>query len=190
MQEQQQSTLELPPLLHVGIVVLDLSTAAGDFERRWGTRVTEIADLTLVDALYHGRRSTISLRRGFIKSGASEIELIQPVSSSPFGDFLRERNGGGVHHLAYSVDDIEPYLSKLNPTSTELVLDAELPGSGGRIVCIDGFAHGPAIELIQCTRSEPAGPHRRGGSVTNVEPDDCQSKARPAHSRSGWSRRE
>ncbi len=126
--------LDPPALHHVGIVVLDLNSAAADFERRWGTRVTDITDITLHEALYHDRPTTISLRRGLIWSGASALELTQPLSDSPFSDFLKERKGDGVHHLAYVVDDIDSYLERLKPTCAELVLDATSPGNGSRVV--------------------------------------------------------
>jgi hypothetical protein len=140
--------LDLPPLHHVGIVVLHMSEAAADFERRWGTHVTDIADFTF-NALIHDRPATISLRRGVIQSGGSQIELIQPLSESPLSDFLNERKGDGVHHLAFVVDEIEAYLDRLKPTCAELVLDAWLPNEAGRVVYLDGFAHGPAVELIE-----------------------------------------
>jgi methylmalonyl-CoA/ethylmalonyl-CoA epimerase len=146
---------DLPPLLHVGIVVLDLDAAAANFERRWGVHVTDITDVTLDDALYHDRVARVSFRRGLIRSGASQIELTQPLSDSPFSDFLRERKGDGVHHLAYIVKDIGPYLERLKPTCAELVLDARLPGDDSRVVVIDGFAHGPSIELIQRNPGAP-----------------------------------
>ena len=141
--------IDLPPLLHVGIVVINMADAARNFQRRWGTQVTDIVDVTLKDALYHDRPTTIWFKRGVIRAGGSQIELTQPLSDSPFSDFLNVRKGDGVHHLAYFVDEIEPYLESLKTTSAEIVLEARLPGNGGRVVYLDGFAHGPAIELIQ-----------------------------------------
>ena len=140
---------ELPSLLHVGIVVSDLEAAASDFERRWGSRLNDIADITLQDSLYHGRPATVRFRRGLLRAGDSHIELTEPVSDSFFSDFLKLRKGDGVHHLAYVVDDIDVYLERLKPTCSELVLDARLPGGGSRVVYIDGFAHGPTVELLQ-----------------------------------------
>lgn len=142
--------LDLPPLHHVGVVVIDLVAAASDFERRWGAKVRDVRELRLRSARYHGQPTDISVLTGLIRSGASEVELVQPLSSaSPFADFLKLRKGDGVHHLAYIVDDIDAYLQRLRPTSAELVLDAVLPDDGGRTVYLDGFAHGPTIELIQ-----------------------------------------
>jgi hypothetical protein len=140
---------DLPTLQHVGIVVLDMAAAASDFERRWGMHVADVVDVTLGDVRYHNRLTTIAFRRGVIDSGACQIELTQPLSDSPFRDFLRERRADGVHHLSYLVDDIDGYLDRLKPTWAELVLDARLPGKDSRVVLLDGFAHGPAVELVE-----------------------------------------
>jgi methylmalonyl-CoA/ethylmalonyl-CoA epimerase len=141
--------LELPPFVHVGIVVRDLDATAATFERIRHLRVTDVAHVTLEDAIYHGRQATISFRRGLISSGISQIELTQPLSDSPFADFLGKRKADGVHHLAYHVEDVDWYLERLQRTYAKVVLEARLPGGGNRVVLVDGLAHGHSIELIE-----------------------------------------
>ena len=44
----------------------------------------------------------------FTELGPMELELIQPVSGqSIWADFLREK-GGGIHHIRFNVDELEP----------------------------------------------------------------------------------
>ncbi len=147
--------LSLPPLHHVGVVVEDIAAAAADYERRWNVTAGPVHDLTFPDAHLHGRRADLSARYSFVDTGASQIELIQPVSSeaSPYTKFLEANGGDGVHHLAYFVDSIDGYLEQLRAVGepVDLVLDAEVPG-GGRFVYLDGLAHGPVIELIEAPR--------------------------------------
>jgi catechol 2,3-dioxygenase-like lactoylglutathione lyase family enzyme len=141
--------LKLPPMLHVGIVVADMEKAAADYERLWGVETEGIVELEGTAATYRGEPITLSARYGFIRSGASEIEFIEPLSEpSPYSDFLRANGGDGIHHLAYLVDDIDPYLEHFG-AEAELLLDAAMPGDGGRFVYVDGVAHGATIELIQ-----------------------------------------
>jgi hypothetical protein len=98
--------LALPPLWHVGMVVFDLDGAATNFERRWGTHVTDVSNVTFENALFHHRPATIAVRRGLISSGSSQIELTQPLTQPPpFTDFLEQRKGDDAQHLAYVVDD-------------------------------------------------------------------------------------
>jgi hypothetical protein len=53
--------------------------------------------------LFRGVPTDVSARYRFIDSGASQIELIEPLSSpSPYTEFL-DGHGEGVHHLAYFV---------------------------------------------------------------------------------------
>ena len=141
--------LALPPLYHIGIVVRDMDAASADFEARWGAATERIIELDCA-SVFRGAKTHLRARYGFIATGASEIELIQPVDDepNPYNEFLAD-NGEGVHHLAYIVDSIGAYLDHV-PDHEELavVSDAALP-MGGRFVYVEGAAHGPLIELIE-----------------------------------------
>ncbi|MFD5753479.1 VOC family protein [Streptomyces sp. NPDC127033] len=140
----------LPPLLHVGIVVADLDRAAADYERRWSVEVERVRDLDFTTARFHGQETSCSARYGFVNTGASEIELIQPLSGrSPYTEFL-ETAGEGVHHLAYVVGSIDQHLAALHEAGEEprVAFDATIADQA-RFVYLDGLAHGPVIELIE-----------------------------------------
>ena len=147
----------LPPLAHVGIVVADLERAAADYERRWGVTTEQVQDLALDDARLHGKQAGTSARYGFISTGASQIELIQPLAApSPYTEFLEANGGDGVHHLAYIVDGIDPFLEHLREAGETadvgFTTSFTFPGIGsGRFVYLDGIMHGPVIELIEMT---------------------------------------
>ncbi|GAB2604966.1 VOC family protein [Kribbella endophytica] len=146
--------LSLPALHHVGVVVEDVVKAVADYERWWGVTAGPVHDLTFPGAHLRDVEADLSARYCFIDTGASQLELIQPVSdSSPYTEFLQANGGEGVHHLAYFVDSIDTYLEQLRDTgeAVELVLDAVVPG-GGRFVYVDGLAHGPVVELIETPR--------------------------------------
>ena len=148
-------SLVLPPLAHVGIVVEDLERAAADYGRRWGVNIEPVVDMALDDALLRGEAASTSARYGFISTGASQIELIQPLGApSPYLEFLEANGGGGVHHLAYMVDRIDPFLDQLRDAGEEVNVGFSssftFPGLGsGRFVYLDGLMHVPAIELIE-----------------------------------------
>ena len=147
----------LPPLAHVGTPVADLERAAADYERRWGVTTEQVQDLALDDARLHGKQAAASARYGFISTGASQIELIQPLTApSPYTEFLKANGGDGVHHLAYIVDGIDPFLEHLREVGDTVDVDFTTsftyPGIGsGRFVYIDGLMHGPLTELIEIT---------------------------------------
>ena len=145
----------LPPLAHVGIVVPDLERAAADYERRWGVTTDQVVDIALDDARLRGTPAATSARYGLISTGASQIELIQPLETpSPYTEFLEANGGEGVHHLAYVVDDIDRYIEHLRDAGetvdVSFATSATFPGWGsGRFTYVDGLMHGPAIELIE-----------------------------------------
>lgn len=85
----------------------------------------------------------------FLSVGESKIELLEPTSpDSPVAKFL-EKNGPGIHHLAYGVDDIEAAIAKLVASGTRMI-DAA-PRSG---------AHGARIAFIH--------PKSSGGVLTEL----------------------
>ena len=85
----------------------------------------------------------------FLSVGESKIELLEPTSpESPVAKFL-EKNGPGVHHLAYGVDDIEAAIAKLSTQGTRMI-DA-VPRNG---------AHGARIAFIH--------PKSSGGVLTEL----------------------
>lgn len=143
--------LALAQLAQVGIVVSDLQPAAADFERRWGARVTDKAETTLSRVSYAARTTEISVRHGFIRHCAPDVELLEPLSDrSPYADFLKMRRGDGVRtQIAHFVDDIDRSLARLRSAPAEVTLDGYLPTASGRFIHVDGFAHGPTLELIQ-----------------------------------------
>ncbi|MFE3496443.1 VOC family protein [Streptomyces sp. NPDC059169] len=140
----------LPPLLHVDIIVEDSDRAVADYENRWQVEAEQITDLEFSTAEFHGKEVSASARYGFIRTGASEIELIQPLNGrSPYTEFL-ELHGEGVHHLAYVVASIDQYLESLRRAgeAVRITFDAWVAGQT-RFVYLDDLAHGPAIELIE-----------------------------------------
>jgi methylmalonyl-CoA/ethylmalonyl-CoA epimerase len=91
------------------------------------------------------------VRVAFFKIGESQIELLEPTSDdSPIAKFL-EKRGGGIHHIAVLVDDIEVALAKHHEAGARLI-DTE-PRTGAhnmRIAFIHPKASGGVLmELCQ-----------------------------------------
>jgi methylmalonyl-CoA/ethylmalonyl-CoA epimerase len=69
--------------------------------------------------------------------GESKIELLEPTSAeSPVAKFL-EKNGPGIHHLAYEVNDIEAAIAHLVASGARMI--DENPRNG---------AHGTRIAFV------------------------------------------
>jgi methylmalonyl-CoA/ethylmalonyl-CoA epimerase len=69
--------------------------------------------------------------RGFDASG-SLVELLEaPDDSSPIGKFITRR-GPGIHHICFSVDDLDATLSKCREAGIEMVDATPRIGAEGK----------------------------------------------------------
>ena len=91
------------------------------------------------------------VRVAMLPIGESRIELLEPTSEdSPISKFL-EKRGGGIHHIAVEVDNIEAALAKLKERGMRLIDEAPRIGAEG---CLVAFVHpasanGVLLELVQ-----------------------------------------
>ena len=89
--------------------------------------------------------------------GESRIELLEPTSNdSPISKFL-EKRGGGIHHIAVEVEDINAALAKLKSQGMRLIDESPRVGAEG---CLVAFVHpasanGVLLELVQQTDESP-----------------------------------
>lgn len=132
--------MKLLNLDHTAIAVGDLDAAIAGYEDRY--RVTP---------LYRETVESQGVEEAMIPVGGSFIQLLCPLSpESPVGRFI-ERNGEGLHHVAFAVVDIESALSHLAERHAALIdHHPRLGGRGARIA----FVHpkdlgGTLIELVE-----------------------------------------
>ncbi|MEO6656326.1 MAG: methylmalonyl-CoA epimerase [Pyrinomonadaceae bacterium] len=91
------------------------------------------------------------VRVAMLPIGESRIELLEPTSEdSPISKFL-EKRGGGIHHIAVEVDDIEAALARLRLQGIRLIDESPRVGAEG---CLVAFVHpsasnGVLLELVQ-----------------------------------------
>jgi methylmalonyl-CoA/ethylmalonyl-CoA epimerase len=132
--------MKLLNLDHVAIAVHDLDSAVAGYRERYR-----------VEPLYREVVEEQGVEEAMIPVGGSFIQLLQPLSpDSPVGKFL-EKNGEGLHHVAYAVTNIDHALSHLHEQGARLI--DETPRIGGRGAKI-AFVHpadmgGTLIELVE-----------------------------------------
>ncbi|SRR5258706_11216988 len=91
------------------------------------------------------------VRVAMLPIGESRVELLEPTSEdSPISKFL-EKRGGGIHHIAVEVDDIEAALARLKSQGMRLIDETPRVGAEGSLVA---FVHpsssgGVLLELVQ-----------------------------------------
>ena len=91
------------------------------------------------------------VRVAMLPLGESRIELLEPTSDdSPISKFL-EKRGGGIHHIAVEVEDIEASLKTLKEKGMRLIDETPRVGAEGCLVAFihPSSANGVLLELVQ-----------------------------------------
>lgn len=127
---------------HTAIAVADLDAAVDDFRDQYG-----------VEPLYREVVESQGVEEAMLAVGGSHVQLLQPLAAdTPVGRFL-QRNGEGIHHVAFQVADIEAALAHLAEQGVQLIDAEPRSGEGGQKIA---FVHprafaGTLIELVEVT---------------------------------------
>ena len=98
------------------------------------------------------------VRVAMLPIGESRVELLEPISEdSPISNFL-EKRGGGLHHVAVRVDDINAALDRFKRQGVSLIDESPRIGAEG---CLVAFVHpkaagGVLLELVQTADEDAA----------------------------------
>ncbi|PVW15195.1 methylmalonyl-CoA epimerase [Marixanthomonas spongiae] len=125
---------------HIGIAVKNISEANKVYTRLLG---------------YEHYKTENVEREGvttsFFKCGESKIELLEATNpDSPIAKFI-EKKGEGIHHIAFSVKNIEKEIERLKQEGFTVINEAPKKGADNKLVV---FLHpkstnGVLIELCQ-----------------------------------------
>jgi methylmalonyl-CoA epimerase len=99
----------------------------------------------------------------FLPVGESRVELLEASRpDSPIGKFIAKR-GGGIHHVTFHVEAIQPVLDRLKARGVPMLDDAPRPGaSGSRVAFLHPRAAGGVlVELVE----KPDGAARRDPGI-------------------------
>jgi len=105
---------------HIGIVVKNLDDAIRLYEKLFGLecyKIEEVADQ--------------KVRTAFFLIGQTKIELLESTDpDGPIGKFI-EKRGEGVHHIAFSVENIEEKLTEAEQAGITLIDKNPRKGADG-----------------------------------------------------------
>ena len=105
---------------HIGIAVKNLDDALEIYARVLGLEVEKIR-------VFDEQKVKIA----FLLAGETRIELLEPTDKKgPVARFI-EKRGEGVHHLAFTVADIEATLQKVKDKGIAVVDEKPRIGSEG-----------------------------------------------------------
>lgn len=93
------------------------------------------------------------VRVGFFRVGDVRLELLEPTDpEGPIGKFL-EKRGEGLHHLAFTVADIQTRIDQLKESGVRMI--DETPRNGAHDMKI-AFLHPKSSHGVLCELCEPA----------------------------------
>ncbi|WP_269540553.1 methylmalonyl-CoA epimerase [Cerasicoccus fimbriatus] len=108
---------------HLGIAVKDLDEVVKYYEDSLGLQC-------------EGREEVASqkVRTAFFHVGEVHIELLEPTADdSPIAKFL-EKNGEGIHHIAFGTDNIEGQLKQAADSGLRLIHETPFEGAANKLV--------------------------------------------------------
>lgn len=132
----------LTKINHVGIAVKSLEESLPFYRDNLGMAFAGIEEVV-----------EQKVRVAMLQVGESKIELLEPTSDdSPVAKFM-EKNGPGIHHLAYEVEDIEAAIAKLMSEGARMIDEKPRCGAHGtRIAFIHPkSSNGVLTEICQCS---------------------------------------
>jgi len=110
---------------HPGVVVKDLDRAIEYYSSVLGIGPFQKKDVITTNCRFRGKPCQLTIRLAQAKMGDVELELIQAdPGDNPFWEFLKT-HGEGLHHLAFSVEDIESAIVQLSNKGVEVLIRGE-----------------------------------------------------------------
>lgn len=124
---------------HIAIVVNDLDVSLQAYH--------ELLGLPIGDRKVMAEQE---VEIAFLPAGASQIELITPITEdSGVAKYLAKR-GEGIHHICLEVDDVEATLAEMKAQGAQLINQETVQAAEGRAFFLHPKGtHGVLIELLQ-----------------------------------------
>ncbi len=129
---------------HVNLAAVDAAAMAAVFAKVLG--------LPVVEECVVEEQGVKVLKLG---AGETKVEITEPLGpDTPVGRFIAKR-GPGIHHLAFTVDDLPKKLAELKEAGVRLVDEEPRIGAGGhRIAFVHPKAFGGVLVEVVEVHSE------------------------------------
>lgn len=128
---------------HIAIAVTDIEAAIRHYRDVWK-----------VEVAHRERVDDQGVDEAMLPIGDTYLQLLGATGpTTTVGRFL-ERQGPGLHHIAYEVDDLEDTLAELKAAGIRLIDEEPRRGGRGHMVAFvhPKDNHGLLVELIQAPR--------------------------------------
>lgn len=108
---------------HLGIAVRNLEESTRYYEQALGLKCEGVEEV-----------ASQKVRTAFFDVGGVHLELLEPTAEdSPVAKFI-EKNGEGIHHIAFRTDDIEEQLGRAGGAGVRLIHEEPFEGAANKLV--------------------------------------------------------
>ena len=127
---------------HIGIVVANLEAALEKYTSLLGLNVTEVEEIEVEGAVN---------RVAFLPLNGLNVELVHTRSDQGMAAEFLKKNGEGIHHIAFEVENLEEKFEQLRGRGVKFLWDKIIPGSrGSRVAFFEPREfNGIYIELVE-----------------------------------------
>lgn len=125
---------------HIGIAVKNIDDFMNNF-----------VNILNMEVFNEGVNDERGIRFAFLKAGDAEIELVQPVrSDAKIAQFI-DKNGEGLHHIAFQVQNINQCIEELNNKGVKMVEKEPVVGASGELMSFvdSNYTSGVIIQLVE-----------------------------------------
>jgi len=125
---------------HVGIAVADLKEAIKTYEKLLNTACYKEEEV-----------EEQKVNTAFFRTGESKVELLGATSEDSVIAKYISKNGEGMHHVAFEVDDIHAEMKRLSEEGFTLLSDEPSKGADDKLVAFvhPKNNHGVLVEICQ-----------------------------------------
>lgn len=142
---------ELKDFRQIAFVVKDIEASAKRFAALLGTKVPKAVTTDPVDkahTVYRGRPTPARAKLAFFNFGSIAIELIEPIGGPSTWKDVLDKEGEGIHHVAFRVPDMGAALAALNQKGFETIQTGDFTGGCYAYVDTTPAIH-TVVELLQ-----------------------------------------
>lgn len=139
-------------IAQVAIVCKDINVCAERWSKVLGqpapaVRTTLPGDE--VSVMYRGKPSKAQVKLTFFKTGDATLELMEPVGAGSHWKELLDKNGEGIHHIAFQVQNLEQAVKYFAEQGMPEVMRGRYDSKNGTYVYLDSEDKlGVTVELL------------------------------------------
>jgi methylmalonyl-CoA/ethylmalonyl-CoA epimerase len=138
----------------IGIVVKNIEKTRANWAKLLGVQeppITETEDLETTHTTFRGKPSRARAKLAFFELENITLELIEPIGEPSTWQEFADRTGGGIHHVAFNVENLDGALENLGKAGIGIEQRGDY--KGGCYVYVDSTSKlGGMIELLHSHR--------------------------------------